>query len=97
LRSAAIIGVIACVVWIAWLARKDTTIRLAFDNRGYPPGIVVQFWLDDATEGALIHATCTIDHCETAPMLMDKGGHRIRLRVLVDGQASAFTVTTIER
>jgi hypothetical protein len=97
LRRAAIIGVIACVVWIAWLARKDTTIRLAFDNRGYPPEVIVEFWLDQAIEGALIDATCTIDHCETAPMLIDKGRHRIRLRVLVGGQASPFTETTIER
>jgi hypothetical protein len=45
----------------------------------------------------LIHATCAIDHCETAPMLIDKGRHRIRLRVFVGDQASPFTVTTIER
>ena len=97
MRRAAIIGVIACVVWIAWLARTDTTIRLAFDNRGYAPEVVVQFWLDDATEGALIHATCAVDRCETAAMLIGKGRHRIQLRVLVGDEASPFTMTTFDR
>ena len=97
LRRAAILGVIASVVWIAWLARTETTVRLAFDNRGYPPEVIVQFWLDDAAEGALIHARCAIDHCETAAMLISKGRHRIRLRVLVGDQASPFFLTTIER
>jgi hypothetical protein len=97
LRKAAILGIAACVVWIAWLAHVDTTTRLAFDDNGYPPEIRVELWLDDAIEGELMRATCTPSHCETAPMLMDKGRHRIRLRVLIDGHASPFTETTIER
>jgi hypothetical protein len=36
----------------AWLARQDTTIRIAFDNRGHPPELVVRFKLDDAATRA---------------------------------------------
>jgi len=97
LRKFAVLGVAACVVWLAWLAHVDDTITLAFDNHEYPPEFLVQMWLDNAIDGQWIHANCTPTHCETAPMLMDKGRHRIRLRVVIDDQASPFIVTTIER
>lgn len=97
LRQSAIIGMAACAVWFAWFARVDDTTRLAFDNRGYPPEILVQLWLDSAVDGELIRATCTFSQCETAPMLIDRGRHHLRLRVIVAGQASPFTVTTIDR
>jgi len=97
IKGFAIIGLAACVVWIAWLARKDTTIRIAFDNRGYPPELVVQLKLDDAADFAYVHARCTPIGCQTDPMLMDNGRHRLVLRVLIGSHASVFTETTIER
>lgn len=94
-KGAVVVGCAGFVISIAWLAHVDSKVRLAFDNNGYPPDIGVQLWLDDAFEE--LHATCTIDHCETTPMVMGKGRHQIRLRVLVDNQTSPFTVMTIER
>ena len=97
LQKFAIIGVAGCVVWLAWLAHVDNTIELAFENHGYPWRCRVEMWLDNEIDGQVIRATCTPSHCETEPMLMEKGQHRIRLRVLIDDHASPFTVTTIER
>jgi hypothetical protein len=100
-RFAVVVGFVGCLVSIAsfaQLAHLDSSkSRVAFDNNGYPANISVQLWLDDAIEGRLMRATCTIDHCETEPTLIDRGRHQMRLRVLIGDQASAFTVTTIRR
>lgn len=95
-----VVGLAGCIIAVALFVHVDSRragSRLAFDNHGYPPSIGVELWLDDATEGKLMRATCTIDRCETEPMFIDKGRHQVRLRVVVNDQASAFTATTIER
>ena len=96
-KCAAVVGFAGFVISAASFAHVDSKVRLAFDNNGYPPDIGVQLWLDDAFEEQVTRATCTIDHCETTPMVMSKGRHQIRLRVLVDNKTSPFTVMTIER
>ena len=94
---AACIAVAACFVLIAWMAPKETTTRLAFDNRGYPEELLVQLWIDGAGEGAVLSAHCTPDHCETAPMMMREGRHKIRLQVIVNNGVSSIVETTVER
>jgi hypothetical protein len=97
-RFAVVVGFVGCLLSIASFAHLDSSkSRVAFDNNGYPADISVQLWLDDAIEGRLMRATCTIDHCESEPTLIDKGRHHVRLRVLIGDQASPITVTTIQR
>jgi hypothetical protein len=96
-KCALVVGFVGCVMSMASLGHIDSRSRVAFDNHGYPPDIGVELWLDDGIDVKLTRATCTIDHCETEPLLIDKGRHRIRLRVLIDDQASPFTETTIQR
>jgi hypothetical protein len=96
-KSVIIAGFAVCGMSIATFILGEFNTRLAFDNTGYPPNIGVELWVDDVFKDKVTRATCTIDHCETAPMVITKGRHRIRLRVLVADQFSAFTETTIER
>jgi hypothetical protein len=91
------VAIAVCLISIASSARVDSNVRLAFHNNGYPPDIGVQVWVDDAFEDKVTRATCTVDHCETTPMVMKRGRHRIRVRVLIGDQASPYTETTIER
>ena len=94
-----VIGFVGCVVSLAAFAvMNPSDSRVAFDNNGYPPNIGVQLWLDDAPdEGRLLRATCVADSCESEPIRIPKGRHRLRVRVLVGEQWSPFAVTTIER
>lgn len=71
--------------------------RLAFDNHGYPEQLIVQVWIDDGIEGYVVDAHCTRDHCETAPLMMQKGRHAIQLRVIIGDRMSAFTEATVDR
>jgi hypothetical protein len=97
LRRLALLAGAAGIVWIAWMARVEITRRLAFDNRGYPEHLLVRLWLDDASQGTVLGATCTRDGCETAPIVMTKGRHRIRLQVIVNNQPSTITETVVAR
>lgn len=96
-KCAVVVGFAGCVIGTASFAHVDAKVRVAFDNNSYPPDIGVQLWLDDTFQEQVARATCTIDHCETTPMVMGKGRHQIRLRVLVDNSVSPFTVMTVER
>jgi hypothetical protein len=89
-------GVAGCLALLASRVHVDSESRVAFDNHGYPPNIGIQLWLDGEMRPELTSATCTIDFCETAPVRIDKGRHRIRLRVFIDGQASPFTETAVD-
>jgi hypothetical protein len=72
--------------------------RLAFDNHDYPEHLIAQVWVDNATEeGYVVDAHCTPDHCETAPLMMGKGRHTVRLRVVIGDRMSGFTETTVDR
>jgi hypothetical protein len=71
--------------------------RLAFENHDYPEHLIAQVWVDNATEGYVVDAHCTRDHCETAPFMMRKGRHTIQLRVVIGDRMSAFTETTVDR
>jgi hypothetical protein len=97
MRRLGVMVVIAVALVIASLGWTQSSItRLAFDNSGYPNNVHVHFWLDDGTEQTL-DASCALDGCQTEPVSIAKGRHRIRLQVIVDGRTSPITETTVER
>jgi hypothetical protein len=96
-KSVVIVGFAGGVMSMATFMLGDSKARLAFDNTHYPSNIGVELWVDDVFADKVTAATCTIDRCETAPMALDRGRHRIRLRVVIDHQVSAFTEMTVER
>jgi hypothetical protein len=96
MRRLVVIIVIAVVLVIASLGWTRSSItRLAFDNAGYPNHMHVNFWLDDGIKQTL-QASCSPNSCQTAPVSIAKGRHRVRLQVIVDGRMSPITETTVE-
>jgi hypothetical protein len=76
--------------------RQGLETRLAFDNHDYPEHLIAQVWVDNE-EAYVVDAHCAPDHCETAPLMMRRGRHTIRLRVVIGDRMSAFTDTTVDR